>query len=338
MAYLTRKPFWGTKVPPVGAGAGREVLLVTGLGYCGPEDYYVEDEAGKAGLRPALRAAGLRVSTCNASSHGTACHDPFAQVAAALRSGRFGCCIVLQVGSSEYTADLFTDPQVKRGLKTWVAGGGTLILHGERSVTTALGWFGKGWRYTNYTRTVHRCWAPSPQNAGGPHWCDWYQHCPTGITADISVKACMLSSVPAEECLFGTDENAATQSAVPSMAGTRLHAGLTAVAFGRYVNGFIGFFGDVNAESTTLAIVTALARGVDNASFWVPSAACFRDSPRKAQRAVIATLLTAVRFAILAGQQPNDDATLVTLPVLPIEIWLHILKMLTIDALAGPGR
>ena len=239
-----------------GACAGRNhVLLVTGMGACGPEDFYTEN------ARAALKAAGLRVTTYDALEPAPDRSQAFKQIGLALARGRFSACIVLGLGSSgaDWCFDFFTAPAFKSQLLEWVRQGGTVLFQGEgRAANTALGWFDKPWTCAQYTRTTHMCNAKGRQPS---HWCTWYAAQDGAITCDISVKAVMLDNVPADEMLYGTVSGATRQSLVPMMAGDPIQMGLGAVAFGRYGNGALGFFGDVNAEESTCKIMAVLARG-----------------------------------------------------------------------------
>ena len=76
-------------------------------------------------------------------------------------------------------------------------------------------------RYTNYTRAEHKCFATG--NAPTGHACPWYMSVAVAGKIqkspgrDISVKGCLLSDVPTEECIYATGGSAVTQSLVPHM-------------------------------------------------------------------------------------------------------------------------
>lgn len=110
----------------------KRVLLVTGLGCLGPNDFWIKghDESNLLGLSLVLQRAGLRVTVCDASAPS----DPFEQIGAMLALGLFDCCVVLQVHSGGFDADFFTSVSFRRNLLSWVSGGGTVLFHGERNV------------------------------------------------------------------------------------------------------------------------------------------------------------------------------------------------------------
>jgi hypothetical protein len=148
---------------------------------------------------------------------------------------------------------------------SWVQKGGNFLVQGERIAQCGNWpeWFGKVWKDGGYYRTDHTCFArPSTVGTGGlVHWCKWYHKAPGAITRDINVKATMLSNVPDDEILFGTDVGARTYSLVPDMAGHSIGEGMTAVAFGKCGQGTVSFFGDVNHEDETVRTIAIVARG-----------------------------------------------------------------------------
>ncbi|KAJ1489944.1 hypothetical protein T484DRAFT_1778506 [Baffinella frigidus] len=231
----------------------RQVLLVTGLGPCGPEDFYTQ------GVRAALSAAGMHVVTCDATmgERGGGA-GMFEQVGMAI--DRFAVLIVLGLGAADDDADFFSAARFKGRLVEWTRKGGTVLFQGERGVENALRWFDKAWSKSGfdkawsnsgYTRTDHAC------NARGlrpSHWCTWYNTAEGAVIETISVKACLLNNVPQEEQLFSTLHGAQTASHVPPMAGVPINAG-------EFGEGAVGFFGDVNAEECTTQIMAVLARG-----------------------------------------------------------------------------
>jgi len=267
---------------------------------------------------------------CDAS----ATSDSFEQIGAMLAMGLFDCCVVLQVHSGGGDEDFFTSVSFRRHLLAWVSGGGTVLFHGERNVTQAFGWFGKPWRFTNYLRTVHHCFATGPES---PHCCrGWYPEVVGAVVHDVSVKACLLSDVPPHEILFGSGTGAVSQSMV--FAPQELDPGMCAVAVGEYGAGYVGFFGDVNAEDSTQQIVATLALGPSSHPYpWIPNRACYRRCPRAGKRVVVTVLLAAARLAENSFEEAsNDDGAFAgaRLPAMPSEVWYHVLRML--PTLWGP--
>ena len=68
----------------------------------------------------------------------------------------------------------------------------------------------------------------------------------------------MVCNVPAEERLYATSGGSKTHSAVPSMAGLGVDEGMCAVALKSHGKGHVLFFGDVNAEQSTVTILVLL--------------------------------------------------------------------------------
>eukprot|EP00038_Savillea_parva_P011622 m.198859 g.198859 ORF g.198859 m.198859 type:complete len:511 (-) comp20572_c0_seq1:35-1567(-) len=308
--WPTHKKFCKVVKKACGSGGNKRVLIVTGLGHNGPNDFWIER------LLPQMRQAGLQVAVCDAY----AAPDAFAQVGLALASDVFDTCILLQVGSSDYTADFFKAPHFKVQLKSWVAGGGTLLLHGERRVIKACEWFGKPWKNASYFRTTHHCFATGED---ARHCCvAWYAHEQGAITTDISIKACLVNNVPRSEVLFGTQDGALSQSHV--FTSQPVDSGLCAVAAGEYGAGYVGFFGDVNAEETTISTIVTLARGrTHDPARFQPDMSYFRRCPRRVKRVIVTVLLVAARLASAEGDS-------IELPALPWLVWYSILSMPTL--------
>eukprot|EP00040_Diaphanoeca_grandis_P015057 m.76646 g.76646 ORF g.76646 m.76646 type:complete len:421 (-) comp24920_c0_seq3:204-1466(-) len=311
----------------------REVLIVTGLGACGPNDFLTD------GLKVGMQKfKHLRVSTVNADPDGKNYKDPFTQVGAALATGRYAACVIQGVGGGgnkpENDADFFSSPSVRADLVAFVHGGGTLLLHGERWVGDALGWFGKtSWQHTDYTRTEHVCRAGS---STGKHWASsWYPSAPHAITSSYNVKSCLLSHVSENDALFGTPSNASVHSLVPHMQGTPLKPNLCPFALGQFGAGCIGFFGDVNAEKptmTTVGVVVNQRLPAWATRAWTPTRACWMVSPRTTKRAVLTILLVNVRNR----DRDAKNAAASSRQSLPLEIWIKILKMLDVDEIGCP--
>lgn len=74
-----------------------------------------------------------------------------------------------------------------------------------------------------------------------------------------NAKAVLLKNVDVEDVLFGTTEDSSTYSLVPQMRGHDVEEGQCAVAHGKYGDGSVSFFGDVNAEQETCRIMSIIA-------------------------------------------------------------------------------
>ena len=61
--------------------------------------------------------------------------------------------------------------------------------------------------------------------------------------------------------LFGAQEGARSYSLVPGFGGVEIDESNTAVAFARYGEGTVSYFGDVNHEQETLEIMSVIAMG-----------------------------------------------------------------------------
>ena len=224
------------------------------MGPLGPNDFYTK------GVQSSLESAGVPVATIDIT-RGDHVVD---QIASILKVGKdIKSLILLGMGSgdSPYEDKFINNQDFRQELDTWVKAGGAFIVQGERTATSGgnwPSWFGKDWRDTEYRRTVHTCFAKSSND---PHWCQWYRNGKGAVLDRISVKACMLDNVEPEDCLFGTTADSVSQSLVPFMAGDSIGEGLCAVAFARYGDGTVSFFGDVNAEADTVKIMAVVARG-----------------------------------------------------------------------------
>lgn len=227
------------------------VLLLDGLGCLGPRNYYTK------GVQAALARAGVKVATVDVTKK----PDLFEQVGYVLsEAGRFTSCIVLSLGADTVDAEteFAENMSFRRRLCAWVERGGRLIVRSERPVGGWPEWFDKTWEHNDYRRTTHECRAKSRDDA---HWCKWYPEARGAVTTSINVKAVMVTCVPTEEILFGTTSASVSHSLVPFMAGEDIEEGLAAVALGKFGEGSVSFFGDVNAEEPTCAIMAVIARG-----------------------------------------------------------------------------
>lgn len=225
------------------------VLLVDGMGMLGPGAFYAK------GVKAALARAGLKVATVDVTKK----PGLFEQVGSVLHEvERFTSCIVLAVGAGgeEEQVEFSENVSFRKRLVAWVEKGGRLIVQGERGGWPE--WFDKTWEHNDYRRTTHECRAKSVDDV---HWCTWYPQAEGSVTSSINVKAVMMRGVPTEEILFGTTGSSVSHSNVPFMAGLPMENGLAAVALGKFGEGSVSCFGDVNAEDDTCAIMAVIARG-----------------------------------------------------------------------------
>lgn len=162
-------------------------------------------------------------------------------------------CVLVGLGSGCDDADCLIDPNWEDAARRFVAEGGCLIMQGGgKSVETVAGCFGLGWHFAGdcYRRTdfiFNPAWREA--EAG------WYR----GPRGGYNVKTLMLSGVEDEDKVFGVAAGAETYSHVPVMAGKGVDGGMCPVAFATHGSGHVGYVGDVNAEQTTLEIISALA-------------------------------------------------------------------------------
>lgn len=229
------------------------VLLLDGMGVLGPGEFYTK------AVKAALARAGTKVATVDVTKK----PDLFEQVGSVLcEVGRFTSCIALAVGAGDTEAETEFAESIhfRERLIAWVERGGRLIVQGERAAMMGKWpeWFDKTWECSDYRRTTHECRAKSQDDV---HWCKWYPEAEGSVTANINVKAVMMRGVATEDILFGSTSSSVSHSLVPFMAGLGVEEGLAAVAFGKFGEGSVSFFGDVNAETDTCAIMAVLARG-----------------------------------------------------------------------------
>jgi len=264
-------------VPPKGI-ASSVCLIVDGLGPCGPGW-----EVGVGQLERQLSKASVTAVTVDATEGK---EIPF-QIASLLSQQRVPSGGEDSRSSSSKNVPLGVDSLVMLGwgsgeedlarefgesdgfrdaVRAWVAAGGRFIVQGER-MAYACGdwpkWFDKRWSNGDYFRTDHVCFAEKQQGGGDDcvHWCKWYEGASGSVTGTYNVKAVMAEDVPAEETLFGTTDDSRSHSLVPFMAGRDIGPGQAAVAYGRFGEGTVSFFGDVNFEEPTLRIMSIIARG-----------------------------------------------------------------------------
>ena len=176
----------------------------------------------------------------------------------AVQSGKYSCVVIMGIGSGGDDSAV-TSGAVGRALADWTAQGGHLFLHGEGPLHAFMSThFGTSWEYGSYSRTEHVLNTShhasdatfdgvATTGGGGQH-----------LPRSCNVKACMVCNVPAEERLYATSGGSKTHSAVPSMAGLGVDEGMCAVALKSHGKGHVLFFGDVNAEQSTVTILVLL--------------------------------------------------------------------------------
>ena len=214
------------------------VLLLDGMGMLGPGQFYAK------AVQAALARAGLKVATVDITKK----PGLFEQAGSVLHElERFTSCIVLAVGAGgeEEQVEFAENLRFRERLIAWVERGGRLVVQGERGGWPE--WFDKTWEYDDYRRTTHECRA---KTRGDVHWCKWYPEAQGSITSSINVKAMMMTGVPMEEILFGLPKSSEL-----------VEFGWTAVALGKFGEGLVSSFGDVNATGDTCAIMAVIARG-----------------------------------------------------------------------------
>jgi hypothetical protein len=174
------------------------------------------------------------------------------QISAALEKGNFATCIILGWGSGgegeeeEYNTDIV----FRTGLVNWVRKGGCLIVQGER-ISYAAGdwpqWFGLDWQSSDYCRTTHVL--------NTNHWFNM-----GGLSPALNVKACLVMNVKPEDVLYGAEDDAVTCSIVPGFGGRPVSSGQVAIALARCGAGTVSFYGDVNIEEETIAVIGLIAK------------------------------------------------------------------------------
>lgn len=231
-------------------------LLLDGMGCLGPGSFYAE------GVTDALVGAGVKVTTINLYK-GNYLPDQVASVLNEL--DRYTSCIILGWGSgdAEIETAFANSEKFKKTLISWVRKGGRFIVQGERPKFRGNWpkWFGKEWKQADYCRTDYFCFANSDSD---PHWAKWYHQAKgtlTNTNGKYNAKAVLLKNVDVEDVLFGTTEDSSTYSLVPQMRGQDVEEGQCAVAHGKYGDGSVSFFGDVNAEQETCRVMSIIARG-----------------------------------------------------------------------------
>lgn len=166
-------------------------------------------------------------------------------------------------GSDEMALAFGRNANFEAAAKAFTKAGGNFLVQGER-IKLCCGdwpaWFDKSWTDGSYFRTDHTCFAV-PKAGQIQHWCKWYHKAKGALLGNLNVKACMVEGVPADEVLFGTEEGARSYSLVPGFGGQEISAGSAAFAWGKYGEGTVCFFGDVNFEEGTIRTVGVIVRG-----------------------------------------------------------------------------
>ena len=212
-----------------------------------PGEFYAEN------VQKALRNAQVQVSVINVLK-GSKIPEQIGSILSELE--KLSSCIVLgwdEIGELEN--EFGTSHMFREQLLTWVDRGGRFIVQGEHIQENGHwpAWFGKSWEASEYSRTTFSCNGKCDDDI---HWCKWYHKAKGAVTTDrYNVKANMLAGVTPEDNLFGTTN----ESKSPS--GWNIQAGQSAIALGKYGDGLVSCFGDVNGEEKTCDIMAVLARG-----------------------------------------------------------------------------
>lgn len=226
-------------------------LIVDGMGPIGPNWEYMK------GARQAMESAGLHVVVVDVSKGGNIPE----QLASIIRNKNPQSILMLGWGAGEadIEEDLCKSEDFKSSLVSWCRDGGRLLVQGERlAMFPWPGWFNLGWRSGDYCRTDHSCCAAAT------HWCDWYSNCASAVRTKYNVKACCLANVDPSDALYSTTDDSNTYSPVPGFGGRPVGTGQTAIAWSRFGEGTVSFFGDVNHEEPTLRTMAVIAaRGQD---------------------------------------------------------------------------
>lgn len=228
-------------------------LIIDGLGPCGP-GWEVP-----LGVERYLLDLGVNVIVVDATKGK---HIP-CQVASLLRSteNKPTSLLIMGWGSGDIDNEWHETKEFTEAAKEWCNAGGNFMVQGERMRQCGNWpkWFDKKWKDSDYYRADHKCLALGPD---ATHWRrQWYQGAHGAVHSRYNVKACMIQDVDGDEILFGTTEDAVSYSLVPGFGGVKIGAGKVAIAHGRYGEGTVSFFGDVNFEDETLQIMAVIARG-----------------------------------------------------------------------------
>jgi len=179
--------------------------------------------------------------------------------------------LVLGWGSGGIPQEWNENKDFQDAIQQWVRNEGNFLVQGERVRMCddwPTSWFDKPWKDGDFLRTDHKCFAAGPD---ATHWAsDWFQERYVNVGNDeeskknrlnYNVHACMLKDVPPHETLYGSMDDDASHFVVPEMAGVPIGSGSVAVAYGKYGQGTVSFFGDVNYEEQTLELMAVIAKG-----------------------------------------------------------------------------
>ena len=253
-AWKKHKAFCKSVSNPTNVGGSQTCLIIDGFGPCGSGwDDMVNG-------RQVLLQRGMNVMHINGGKGGSSL--PI-QVASLLKSPQKPQAMIFfgfgsgGDGSDGHFYKLF---DFQKAVTSWCQAGGRFIVQGERVESTGNWpqWFGKDWKNSSYYRTDHKCHANSNDDQS---WCTWYSSKKGAVPSRYNVKACMLTNVEPQDVLFGAQEGARSYSLVPGFGGEEIDESNTAVAFARYGEGTVSYFGDVNHEQETLEIMSVIAMG-----------------------------------------------------------------------------
>lgn len=211
------------------------------MGPLGPGEFYAQN------VQKALQCAGVEVAVVNVLK-GSKVPEQVGSILSEVE--KFSSCIILGWGSGGCAIEKeFGNSNIFRDkIVSWVNSGGRFIVQGERpqGYGNWPEWFGKTWESSDYYRTDYACNGKSENDI---HWCKWYHKAKGAITTTrYNAKAVIISGVAPEDNLFNDIDD-------------DIDEGQSAVAVGKYGEGSVSFFGDVNAEKKTCDIMAIIARG-----------------------------------------------------------------------------
>mmetsp|Transcript_3472 Transcript_3472/g.9932 ORF Transcript_3472/g.9932 Transcript_3472/m.9932 type:complete len:379 (+) Transcript_3472:1667-2803(+) len=224
-----------------------QCFLVDGMSPCGADDFHTEK------VKKELVSRGVPYVHIDVYK-GSRLPEQVSCALSELES--LTSCLIFGWGSGdeEMAGDFGSSTQLAAAMKAFVRQRGNLLLvHGERINTTCHSWpenwFALPWMSSSYFRTDF------PRNE--QHWSKGWYHGNKHAPRKYNVKACMLSGVADGDSLYRTDNDSRTYSLVPHMAGQGTEPNETAFALARVgdAGGMVGYYGDVNAEDSTMSAV-----------------------------------------------------------------------------------
>eukprot|EP01025_Chloroclados_australasicus_P030474 TRINITY_DN3057_c1_g3_i1.p1 TRINITY_DN3057_c1_g3~~TRINITY_DN3057_c1_g3_i1.p1 ORF type:complete len:260 (-),score=11.60 TRINITY_DN3057_c1_g3_i1:321-1100(-) len=239
-----------------------EVIICGGIGvFHLNDDFYVNE------VTSSFSEHGLTYGTCDLSKE-QARSDLVQQLQSPITSRKIRAFIILGVGAngmSPSTQSFLRDSILREEFVKFVRMGGTIFFQGEGEAMCSIfsDWFGKPWNFEGdfYRRTVFS--KNNLSEGWGDGFSDIYMRRRDKsfeLPSTYCVKACMLSNVSPVERVFETNNSSTTMSLVPFMSDVTMQPGMCPLAMGKFQEGFIGFFGDVNAEKSTVDIISEICK------------------------------------------------------------------------------